>query len=139
VLQMVAERELGTMSDLVPFISAELDQISSPRHSSSEPEMIDLTHSSESSSPPSSDIEAEPTIPVASHVRHPMIPSPDAAMVDQIVESEHSPSTSSRPRVPSEIVVHCIAINNSKDPRAHQASTLRFQERQMSVRVYRNQ
>jgi hypothetical protein len=139
VLQMVAERELETMSDQVPSMSIERDQTPTSRHSSPEPEMIDLTHSSESSSPPSSDIGAEPTIPVAAHVRYPMIPSPDAATVDQIVESGPSPSTSSRPRVPSEIVVHCIAINNSKDPRAHEASSLRFQERQMSVRVYSSQ
>jgi hypothetical protein len=140
VLQMVAERELDTMSDLVPSISAERDQTPTSRHSSPEPEMIDLTHSSESSSPRSSDIEAEPTIPVGARVRHPMIKSTsDSAMVDQTQSPEISSSINSHPRVPSEIVFHLIAINNSKDPRAHEASTLRFQERQMSVRVYSNQ
>jgi hypothetical protein len=140
VLQMVAERELETVSDLVPSISAERDQTPVSRHSSPEPEMIDLTHSSESSSPPSSDIEAEPPIQVARRVRHPMIrPTSDSAMVDRTQSPEISVSINSRPRVPSEIVFHLIAINNSKDPRAHEASTLRFQERQMSVRVYSNQ
>jgi hypothetical protein len=140
VLRMVAERELETMSYLVPSISAERDRTPPSSHSSHEPEMIDLTHSSESSSPPSSDIEAEPTIPVGARVRHPMIrPTSDPAMVDRTQSPELSSSINSRPRVPSEIVFHLIAINNSKDPRAHEASTLRFQERQMSVRVYSNQ
>jgi hypothetical protein len=140
VLQMVAERELETTSDLVPFISAERDQTLTSRHSSPEPEMIDLTHSSESSSPPSSEIEPEPPIQVAGRVRHPMIkPTSDSAMIDRTQSPDISSSINSRPRVSSETVFHLIAINNSKDPRAHEASTLRFQERQMSVRVYSNQ
>jgi hypothetical protein len=140
VLQMVAERELETTSDLVPSISADRDETPTSRHSSPEPEMIDLTHSSESSSPPSSEIEPEPPIQVAGRVRHPMIrPTSDSAMIDRTQSPEISSSINSRPRVPSEIVFHLIAINNSKDPRAHKASTLRFHERQMSVRVYSNQ
>jgi len=139
VPQMVAEREFETMSDLVPFISAERDQMPSSRHSSSEPAMIDFTHTSESSSPPSSDIEAERTIPVAARVRHPIIPSSDSATIDQIGESGPFHSTSSRSRAPVETVVHVIAINNSKDPRAHKASTLQFQQRQMTVKVYSDQ
>jgi hypothetical protein len=137
---MIAERELKTVSDLVPLISAEGDQTPTSRHSSLEPEMIDLTHSSESSPPPSSDIEAEPTIPVGARVRRPMIrPTSDLAMVDRTQSPELSSSINGRPRVPAEVVVHCIAINNSKDPRVYEASNLHFQQRQMSVRVYRNQ
>ena len=101
--------------------------------------MIDFTHTSESSSPPSSDIEAERTIPVAARVRHPIIPSSDSATIDQIGESGPFHSTSSRSRAPVETVVHVIAINNSKDPRAHKASTLQFQQRQMTVKVYSDQ
>jgi len=135
---------LSIPSSITPDATLDPPAINKPASASfnavsSDSAMIDFTLTSESFSPPSSDVEAEPTIPVAARVRHPIIPSSDSATVDQIGESRPSPSTRSRPPAPVETVVHVIAINNSKDPRAHQASLLHFQQRRMSVRVFGNQ
>jgi hypothetical protein len=145
LLQMLAGRALEEQQDPVPA-SAERDQAPGPQSTSPVPATIGLTQSSdssdssdssESSSPSSSVIELEPTVPIAAPISSRVtIPSSDSATLDCDVSPEPS---SPRPRVSSETVFHLIAINNSKDPRAHEASTLRFQERQMSVRVYSNQ
>jgi hypothetical protein len=139
LLQMLAEGALEEQQDPAPA-SAARDQAPGPKSTSPTPATIGFTQSSdssESSSPSSSVIELEPTVPTAAPISSRVtILSSDSATLDRDV----SPGPSSpRPRVSSETVFHLIAINNSKDPRAHEASKLHYQQRQMSVRVYSNQ